>query len=137
MDFSDNYPVSKTSDISTYESCASISENVGNLLFYTNGSTVWNKSNDVMFNGNDLEIGSMTDLGSSIVQGTLILPNPAEINNYFIFQIQSGSSQGLKYTIVEINKDDEYGSVIDKNISLYTDEVTEMMQAVRHGNGQD
>src|SRR6185369_6160968 len=40
--------------ISTGEAASSISDKSGNLLFYINGETVWNKSNQVMQNGSGL-----------------------------------------------------------------------------------
>ena len=35
----------------TNEGCASISDSSGNLLFYTDGSRVWNKNHTTMMNG--------------------------------------------------------------------------------------
>ncbi len=39
--------------INQYEGCASISDYNGNLLFYTDGVTVWNSMHDTMPNGNN------------------------------------------------------------------------------------
>ena len=35
-----------------YDGCATISDDKGKLLFYTNGLTIWNKNHQVMDNGN-------------------------------------------------------------------------------------
>jgi len=41
--------------IQTEEGCSSISDVCGNLLFYTNGVTVYNKNHQVMQNGTGLK----------------------------------------------------------------------------------
>ena len=39
------------SEMDTPAGSASISDKLGNLLFYTNGQTVWNKNHTIMENG--------------------------------------------------------------------------------------
>ena len=52
IDFNSGSPVALTnSAMSQYEGCATISDANGNLLFYTNGMTVWNRNHEVMENG--------------------------------------------------------------------------------------
>src|SRR5258706_8616392 len=55
-------------DSMALESCASISDTSGNLLFYTSGSIVWNKNHQVMPNGT----GLLEE--NTVTQGALILP---------------------------------------------------------------
>lgn len=40
--------------LNTEEGCSSISDTNGNLLFYTDGKTVWDKNHIIMPNGTDL-----------------------------------------------------------------------------------
>ncbi|MCF6295551.1 MAG: cell surface protein, partial [Flavobacteriaceae bacterium] len=40
--------------LSTNEGCSTISDANGNLLFYSDGTTVWNRNHQVMPNGNGL-----------------------------------------------------------------------------------
>src|SRR4051812_6262880 len=48
-------PISfNNSAMNTLAGCASISDKQGNLLFYTNGVTVWNRLHQVMQNGSGL-----------------------------------------------------------------------------------
>ncbi|HET8962474.1 MAG TPA: hypothetical protein VFM99_01155 [Chitinophagales bacterium] len=42
------------------EPSATISDEAGNLLFYTNGKTIWNAEHEIMLNGNFLDIGAGT-----------------------------------------------------------------------------
>lgn len=124
-----------------YEASASISDTNGNLLFYTNGEYVWNKSHLIMPNGYGLDIGGVSiGIGSSITQGVIIVPKPNDINLFYIFQIQHNSAEelyGLKYSIVDMTLNEGWGDIVLKNQTLIEKELTEKMQAVKHGNGRD
>src|SRR4051812_41956466 len=63
-------PVAFTTAINTLEGSASISDQSGNLRFYTDGMTVYDKNNGIMPNGTGL-LG-----GSSATQSALIVPWP-------------------------------------------------------------
>src|SRR5689334_13900878 len=55
INFSTGSPVAfTTSVLNTMEGCATISSTSGNLLFYTDGVTVYNSQNTVMTNGTGL-----------------------------------------------------------------------------------
>ena len=41
------------SQMSTGEGCASVSDFAGELLFYTDGRTIWNRNHSVMLNGTE------------------------------------------------------------------------------------
>jgi hypothetical protein len=60
--------------MATPAGCASISDRNGELLFYTNGQTVWNKNHEIMENGEGLaaEIEN--------IQSTIIVPVPGNGN---------------------------------------------------------
>ncbi|MBK9246524.1 MAG: PKD domain-containing protein [Ignavibacteria bacterium] len=94
---------------------ASISDKkTGALLFYTDGITVWNSQHEVMTGGTSLKGGS------SSTQSALIIPNPANIQQYYLFTVpeyESGEST-LYYSIV--NMATPKGEVIAKNTPLYT-----------------
>lgn len=57
---------------------ATISDSVGNLLFYTDGNKVWNKNHTIMPNGN---IGMF---GNNVYQKSIIIPHPNDINKYYV-----------------------------------------------------
>ena len=51
LDFNSGSPVALTNgQLVTYEGCATISSTMGQLLFYTDGITVYNKNHSIMIN---------------------------------------------------------------------------------------
>ena len=80
---------------------ASISDNDGNLLFYTDGITVWNRNHEVMPNGTGL-------FGSSTVSQSVIIV-PKEDDQFYIFSNQAHDldSHGLSYSIVNMTGDND------------------------------
>jgi gliding motility-associated-like protein len=114
------------------EGSGTISDAEGNLLFYTDGVTVWNKDHQVMENGTGL-LGT----GDSTTQNGLIIPIPNSIDRYYIFTIEGfGGSNGLRYSEVDMSLDDGMGAVTEnKNILLQTP-MSEKMTAVYHSDGE-
>lgn len=97
------------------EGCASISDINGDLLFYTNGSTVWNKEHDEMING-QLIGGEETSSQSAI-----ILPFSGDQTMYYIFTTENVYGDGeyaLRYTIVDMKEDEGRGAVVVKDIKV-------------------
>lgn len=97
------------------EGCATISDINGDLLFYTNGFTVWNREHEVMANGDT--IGG--DLLSA--QNALIMPFGDDQTMYYIFtteQVYGDDSYSLRYSIVDMKGDTAMGKVVVKNIRL-------------------
>jgi len=83
---------------------ASISDSDGNLLFYSDGITVWGDDHKPIKNGTGL-FGN-----SNVSQSVIIIPNPEKENEYYIFsnQAQKIGSLGLHYSIVKlVEKDDD------------------------------
>ncbi|MEZ5014705.1 MAG: T9SS type A sorting domain-containing protein [Chitinophagales bacterium] len=140
LNFSSGEPEPFVSGIMTNEACASISDENGILLFYTNGEKVWNKYNQLMPNGENLDLGGVFEpYGSSLTQATLILPMNGT-NKFYIFQIESspiGDNYGVEYSIVDLSLDFDFGDLAEKNNTLFTTNVGEKMTAVRHANGRD
>ena len=136
IDFNTEPPSTLTDGmLSTDEGCSSISDANGNLLFYSNGETIYNQNHQIMENGTGL------DGHFSTTQSALIVPQPLSPNLYFIFTVGAeagffGNDTGLSYSIIDMELDNGNGAVIEKNIQLlsYT---TEKQTAVRHANGRD
>lgn len=118
LDFNSPPPVALINgQTSSPDNTSTISDLSGNLLFYTNGLTVWNKNHVVMSNGNGL-IGH-----TSGGQCALIVPIPCDPNKYVIFHVTEYSSPGqLHYTVVDMSLNSGLGDVVvgQKNISLGT-----------------
>jgi hypothetical protein len=119
---------------SAYEGNASISDSSGNLLFYTNGKTIYNRAHQVMANGDNL----LGDTYQSAEQGALIVPLPNSPNIYYVFTTDCiiDFSNGYRYSIVDMNQDGGKGAVVTKNVLLNSSS-SERLTAARHANGID
>ncbi len=115
----------------TEEGSASISDKNGNLLFYTNGITVWNRLHRVMPNGNGL-MGM-----KSSTQSALILPKPGNDSIFYIFTTDvQAQSNGMRYSTVNMKKDKGNGDLVFKN-NFMVAPATEKLTAVKHSNNRD
>lgn len=105
--------------LNTYEGCATISDSTGDLLFYTDGTTVWNRNHDVMGNG----YGLFGDPSST--QSAIIVPKPDNEDVYYIFTVDDHNNDeghfGLNYSEVDITLDGGLGEVTTKNTNLLND----------------
>ena len=109
-------------------SCSSIADASGNLLFYTDGTFVYNKQNLMMAGGsNPLQ-------GSGTTQGVLIVKQPGNNNLYYIF---SAGYSGLRYSIVDMNLASGNGSVTVQNVLITTQSQAYKIAGTRHCNKTD
>ena len=130
LDFNPGTPVSITGNVNTVEGSAAISDASGNLLFYTDGITAWNANHVVMPNGTGL-LGN-----SSSTQSALIVPNPGNANQYYLFATPTGLG-AFTYSIVDMTLAGGLGDITAvKNVPLHPVS-TERATAVRHPNGTD
>ena len=138
IDFSSGTPVADTNGkMGAIEGCSSISDTAGNLLFYTDGMTVWNKSHQIMDNGTGL-MGNKSSTQSSIV-----VKQPGNDSIYFIFTTDAYESfnfspphKGLRCNIVNVNENYGLGKIMLKNIWL-ADSSCERITAIQHCNRKD
>ncbi|WP_431134823.1 T9SS type B sorting domain-containing protein [Psychroserpens mesophilus] len=140
--------------INTLEGCTSISDATGNLLFYTDGQTVWNQNHQIMPNGDYFGGTGLLGDPSSTSSG-LIVPKPQDPSQYYIFTVDEphhdnasafpnqftgnydsggsvpvqddGFNNGLNYSLVDINLAGGLGDVdpVEKNIPLITYDPTD------------
>lgn len=97
------------------EGCATISDEDGQLLFYSNGSTVWNKEHQIMSNG--------TNIGgdSTAAQSAMIIPFAEDNTMFYIFtteEVYGDHTFNLKMSIVDMKKDTARGQVLVKNVPI-------------------
>ncbi|MFW5662813.1 MAG: T9SS type A sorting domain-containing protein [Bacteroidota bacterium] len=118
------------SEMRTREGCASISDNKGNLLFYSNGINVWNKNHEIMPNGHNLSGHQST------TQSALIIPKPEYPDIYLLFTLAKEGSGGLSYSIIDMTLEGGLGDIIEKDIPLLNP-ATEKMAAIFHTNAKD
>jgi hypothetical protein len=132
VNFNTNPPTAISSQITltnpgSCEVSASVSDDNGQLLFYTDGINVWDKNNVAMPNGNGLY--GYSDLENS-QQTVVIVPKPGNPNIYYIFTlgaigyVSSGTSPvgrgGMHYSVVDMSLNGGNGDVVPnlKNVIL-------------------
>lgn len=130
LDFNSGTPVPLLDGlINTDKGCATISDSDGNLNFYTDGITVYNRNHTIMLNGTGLN----GDSNSS--HSALIIPKPGDINTYYIFTVAfEAGPKGLQFSEVDMTLDGGLGAITtNKNIQLHTP-VTEKLTAIKGSN---
>ena len=134
LDFNSGVPVSiPNNQFHTVEGCSSIADGNGNLLFYTEGDTVWNRNHQVMQNG----LGLKGHYSSS--QSALIVPKPGSSTIYYVFTVDAeGWSDGLNYSELDMTLDGGMGAIVpgNKNIQLLAP-TSEKLTARKHANRVD
>lgn len=132
LDFSSGSPEAITDGvIFTGEGSAVISDLNGNLMFYTDGLSVWDKNHNLMPNGSGL-LGCI--FGSS-TQAALIVAHPTLFNLYYLFVTdcdENGGLGGLSYSVVDISLNNGLGDIISKNNVLFSPS-TEKLTGVNCG----
>ena len=112
--------------VNTMEGVSTMSDKEGNLLFYSDGVTIYTSGNTEMQNGTGL-FGS-----SSSTQTCLVVPRPST-NKYYVFT--TSIQNGLRYSVVDMDLQNGEGQVTTKNNSLLLS--TEKVAATKHSNGTD
>lgn len=122
------------------EAAATQSDAAGNLLFYTDGVTVWNAQHQPM------ETGLLGN--KSAHRGALIVPVPGSTTKYFVFTVP-GQEQGatwpdpLRYSVVDMTLNGLLGGIAPSQKNLIaslpggTNNIGEAITAVPHCNGSD
>jgi len=132
IDFNSGAPVVFTNGkLLTTEGCTSVSDANGNLLFYTDGVTVYNSVHAVMVNGNGL------NGGNSSSQSAFAVPLPGSATIYYLFTVPDiGGPNGLCYSVIDVSLQGGLGEVVTKNIQLRTN-ITEKLCGTYQSNGLD
>ncbi|WP_196890265.1 T9SS type B sorting domain-containing protein [Aureivirga sp. CE67] len=128
LDFNSGSPVALTDgELITDEGCATISNAEGELLFYTDGITVYNKNHEIMENGTGL-MGNYSSTSSAI-----IVPKPDSEHIYYVFTVGLNyAEEGFRYSEVDMNLDGGNGAITESKNILLESEVTEKLTAIRN-----
>lgn len=130
---------------------ASISDSLGNLLFYTNGFSISNKNHDTMGGGHLLVQNAFVDTykssGLPLFYALAIIPNPKKAGQYYLFHELVDEDINLQwnyrtykllYSLIDVNTNFGNGYVIQKSVPVYEDTLSlGTMAAVKHANGKD
>ncbi|HAH59452.1 MAG TPA: hypothetical protein DCL86_15005, partial [Bacteroidales bacterium] len=111
---------------------ATISDKNGNLLFYSDGVTIWNKNHQVMTNGNNM--------GTWSTQGAMIVQDPGNESRYYFFNFMTtgltATPYKFQYSLIDMTNGP--GEVLPdkKGILLYLN-TTHHLSAVLHENMEE
>lgn len=146
LDFSTGSPeVVYDGALETGEGCASISDSDGNLLFYTDGSRVYNRNhlelNDVDSNGNTILLKG----DKSSTQSAIIVPYPGNSDLYYIFTVDAydqatptyTENEGFHYYLVDMNLNGGLGGMVNTPNNNLLPLTSEKVTAVEHKNNDD
>lgn len=132
-----------TSDVNT-----SYFDQQGNMLFFSNGIAVMDQNMDTLQNGQLYYNPTFTlpEIGSNVINGTLILPRPDHVGQYYIFHSSYTEPTppaieffgNLYYSIIDTSLNGGAGAIgAVKNVLLKDSVWIGNINAVRHGNGRD
>ncbi|WP_439583480.1 gliding motility-associated C-terminal domain-containing protein [Dyadobacter bucti] len=132
LDFNSGTPAPLTDGaLQTLEGTATMCDESGELLFYTDGSTIWNRYHEPMPDAFGLGGNASTS------QAAIIIPQPENPDRYFLFSVDAkGGPGGLQYAVVDMTLNEGLGGIVSKNHVLLA-RVSEKLTALRHCNNTD
>lgn len=137
LDFNSGFPVPLVNSAMGYSEGSAVQcDRNGNLLFYTDGSSVWDVSHAIMMNG--------TGLGGHISseQSTVIIPFPSynDTSKFYLFGndgFPTANGTGLYYSIIDMSLNAGLGAVTATKAVSLLDSTSEWLSASKHSNGID
>lgn len=133
VDFSSGTPVGGSSSINTVEGCASVANSAGQLLFYTDGKTVYNRTGATMPSG----ISIVPAYVVSTTQSSVIVPFVDDTSKYYLFSLSHPAFTPwtgffkLSYSIIDMSLDGGMGDVVAGTANTFlADTMSEKMIAI-------
>ena len=117
LDFSTTPPTAITGELDTFEGASTISDKQGNLLFYSDGTNVWSKNNQLMRYSNGSPANDLLGNPSS-TQSALVIPKPSSSTIYYLFTVGTNRNRGLNYYTIDVSKNNGLGEIIDGPVDL-------------------
>jgi gliding motility-associated-like protein len=131
LDFMPSPPTALSSTM-VAQSGASIADNTGSLLFYTDGKKIYTSAHTLMSNG-VLYNSSSNGVG---YQGVIIIKKPGSSSIYYVFSGASNAGSLLSYAVVDMSMSGGLGAVTS-NINLFNLYCGYKLALTRHANGID
>jgi gliding motility-associated-like protein len=141
IDFRSGSAVALTDEdvMTAYKASGVICDSLGNLLFFTNGKKVWDRTFSLMPNATGLD----GDLG--VTQPVIIIPQPGNDSLYFVFTVDviaimpdnTYTTKGLTYSVVNMKLRGGLGDATDVLNQPLLSPVCQKITATRHANGKD
>jgi hypothetical protein len=151
MDFNTRPPDTTFFDIQRgIGAFSTVCDEDGQLACYSNNCEIVNKYEEVVANGDGLNLNPNFDLGCMNwgypeVQSTILLPFPGHPDQYYAFYMNKEFVTGhgtipveLLYANIDMAAENGHGRVIEKNIPIISSQRLQgYVTATRHGNGRD
>jgi len=127
---------SVTHNMQNSEGNASISDGLGNLLFYAGRPTTTTAFNLYDANYNPMPNGQGLISHESASQGIIIVRDPEDCSEYYVFCVNNSVGDGLRYSKVDMSLNSGMGDVIpgEKNILLYNTRAEKVMIAQKENS---
>ncbi|MBB1139664.1 hypothetical protein [Myroides sp. WP-1] len=120
------------------EGCFSLSDENGKLLFYSDGTTIYNAKHEIMENATSLSGNN------SSTQSGIIIPYPNNRKKYVAVSIGIKGAGSLSYNILDIEANNGLGKLELPKKRLFTlpvgaqlSDFVESVSATKHANGID
>lgn len=133
--------------MNTTDANAVISDEAGDLLYYTNGIFIADRNGDSVLNGNGISPCPYTTQqaihGLNVPQAAMFLPMPGDARYYYLFHfsndtLNDGRPGTLYYSVIDKYGNLGLGEVIDKNHIYYKGVFWGGgMTGCKHANGRD
>ena len=142
VSFNTGSPVNTSSNLDQYEGSASVSSPTGALLFYTDGTNIWNNTGAIMPGSAGGLIAYST---WSTTQAALIVPVLSNPNQYYVFSIEeaedyiSGDVGAMRmyYCIVDMTLAGGLGDVVPGTLGTFFASPVGEKQIIVPGNNCD
>ncbi len=144
LNFNSGSPIPFETVLSNYgsgdvvENSSCISDENGQLIFYSDGRRVWDRNNDSVC------VMGTSNYSPSITNGTIYLPFPGHedslIYQFYINRTGPPYRQKLYYSIFNKNLRNGFGDIFNNQANLLAvdvDSISEQLTAIKHGNGRD
>ncbi len=115
LDFNTTPPTAITDgQLDTLEGCSSFSDANGDILFYSDGTTVWDKNHNVMNYTNGQPANDLKGNPSSTQSG-MIIPKPGSTSIYYLFTVGDSSNPAYNLYTIDMSLNGNSGELIDEN----------------------
>ncbi len=123
----------------------------GELLFYFNGTTVWNKNYEVLLDSIDEGQAAINpSIPNASLQGCIVLPYPEHDSLYMLIYGKMAAiyddtfgfwlyDTGLRYSLIDMSCNGGLGCATEKDVHISDNDTLSWgkLNAVKHANGRD
>lgn len=108
LDFTSGTPVQRNGEsaIGYYESVSVVSDNSGNVLYYTNGVKLYDGSHQLMSGAPNQLLGPVDGFNGTAVQGAYSVLKPGSQSEYYLFTSQGldGAANGFRVNRIDMSQ---------------------------------